>query len=167
MNELKIFEKKEFGVVRAIEIDGKPFFVAKDVAVSLGYKNPNKAINDHCKEVTKRYLIDSMGRKQEANFISQGDVYRLAAKSELEGAEEFESWIFDEVLPDIQNHGAYMTPETLEAALCNPDTIIQIATALKRRAIKAQGIGSGKRNTVSNNCGIKTKGRLHRLDTKK
>lgn len=81
--------------------------------------------------MVKHHLIDSLGRKQQTNFIPEGDIYRLAAKSELPGAEKFESWIFDEVLPTIHKHGAYMTPETLEAALLNPDTIIKIATALK------------------------------------
>ena len=55
-------------------------------------------------------------------FIPEGDIYRLAAKSELPGAEKFESWIFDEVLPTIRKHGAYMTPEKLEEVLLDPDT---------------------------------------------
>ena len=88
----------------------------------------------------KRDLTDSLGRKQETNFIPEGDIYRLAAKSELPGAEEFESWIFDEVLPSIRKHGAYMTPETLEAAILNPDTIIKIATALKEEQDKNRAL---------------------------
>lgn len=66
------------------------------------------------------------------NVIPQGDIYRLAAKSELPGAEEFESWIFDEVLVSVGNHGAYMTSEKIEEVLLNPDTIIKIATQLKQ-----------------------------------
>lgn len=64
-------------------------------------------------------------------FISEGDVYRLAAKSELPGAEQFEHWIFDEVLPSIRKHGAYMTPETIERTLLDPDFIIRLAQRLK------------------------------------
>lgn len=64
-------------------------------------------------------------------FITEGDMYRLIAHSKLESAERFESWVFDEVLPSIRKHGAYMTPETLRAALLNPDTVIQLCQALK------------------------------------
>lgn len=63
-----------------------------------------------------------LGRQQNMKFIPEGDIYRLAAKSELPGAEKFESWIFDEVLPTIRKHGAYMTPEKLEEVLLDPDT---------------------------------------------
>ena len=130
MNELQIFKNEQFGEIRTIEENGKVLFCGSDVTKALGYKNSSKALSAHCKGVTKRYTLTN-GGKQEINFISEGDIYRLAAKSELKGAEKFESWIFDEVLPTIHKHGAYMTPETLEAALLNPDTIIKIATALK------------------------------------
>lgn len=130
MDELMIFNNPEFGEIRTIEEDGKVLFCGSDVAKALGYKNPSKALSDHCKGVTKRYTPTSSG-KQEMNFIPEGDIYRLAAKSELPGADRFESWIFDEVLPSIRKHGAYMTPETLEAAILNPDTMIKLCTALK------------------------------------
>ena len=64
-------------------------------------------------------------------FIPEGDVYRLITHSKLPDAERFERWIFDEVLPTIRKHGAYMTPETLEAAILNPDTMIKLCIALK------------------------------------
>ena len=64
-------------------------------------------------------------------FIAEGDVYRLITHSKLPTAEKFERWVFDEVLPTIRKHGAYLTPETLEAALLNPDYLIKLATALK------------------------------------
>lgn len=139
MNELQIFENERFGTVRTLEEDGKVLFCAKDVAAALGYSNTKDAIIRHCKGVVKRDL-PTAGGKQETNFIPEGDIYRLAAKSELPGAEEFESWIFDEVLPSIRKHGAYMTPETLEAAILNPDTIIKIATALKEEQDKNRAL---------------------------
>ena len=142
MNELQIFHNPEFGEIRTIEETGKVLFCGTDVAKALGYKNPTKAIADHCKGTVERRANDSLGRQQNMKFIPEGDIYRLAAKSELPGAEQFESWIFDEVLPSIRKHGAYMTPETLEQAILNPDTIIRIATALKdeqdkRKALEA------------------------------
>lgn len=75
-------------------------------------------------------------------FIPEGDIYRLAAKSELPEADEFERWIFDEVLPSIRKHGAYMTEETLQEAILNPDYLLKIVTALKdetdrRKALEA------------------------------
>lgn len=107
MNELKIFENPEFGEIRTIEENGKVLFCGSDIAKALGYKNPSKALSDHCKGVTKRYTPTASG-KQEMNFIPEGDIYRLAAKSELSGAERFESWIFDEVLPSIRKTGGYI-----------------------------------------------------------
>ena len=141
MNELMIFNNPEFGEIRTVEEDGKILFCGADVAAALGYKNSRKALADHCKGVTKRYTPTSSGN-QEMNFIPEGDIYRLAAKSEVPGAERFESWVFDEVLPTIRKHGAYMTPETLEAAILNPDTMIKLCTALKdeqdkRKALEA------------------------------
>lgn len=153
MNELMIFNNPEFGEVRTIEENGKVLFCGKDVASALGYKDTTNAIKQHCRGVVKRHLTDSLGRDQISNFIPEGDIYRLAAKSELPGAERFESWIFDEVLPTIRKHGTYMTPETLEQAILNPDTIIKIATALKeeqdkRKALEAANSALTVQNTI-------------------
>ena len=140
MNELMIFNNPEFGEIRTIEEDGKVLFCAKDVATALGYKNTRDAINRHCKGVVKRdgvsHTTNQHGTTTEQTvemaFIPEGDIYRLAAKSELPGAERFESWIFDEVLPSIRKHGAYMTPEALEKAVLNPDFLIRLAGELKQ-----------------------------------
>ena len=121
MNELIIFNNPEFGEIRTIEEDGQVLFCGSDVAKALGYKNPTKAIADHCKGTVERRTNDSLGRQQTMKFIPKGDVFRLAAKSELPGAERFESWIFDVVLPSIQEHGGYianqeeLSPEELMA----------------------------------------------------
>lgn len=106
MNEIKIFENTEFGSVRTIEENGKVMFCGKDVAMSLGYKRPADAISAHCKGVCE-LPTPTAGGVQKMKFISEGDIYRLAAKSELPGAEKFESWIFDEVLPSIRRTGVY------------------------------------------------------------
>lgn len=142
MNELQIFENPKFGEIRTITEDGKTLFCAKDVAVALGYKDTTNAIKQHCKGVVKRHLPhpQAPGKTIEMNFIPEGDIYRLAAKSELPGAEEFEIWIFDDVLPSIQKHGAYMTPGTIEKLIQDPDTIIQLATALKAEQVKRKAL---------------------------
>ena len=109
-NELEIFKNDEFGEIRTIEVDDKIYFVASDVAKSLAYKNTSKAIKDHCRWVTKRYIPhpQNKNKKLEVNTIPEGDIYRLVANSELPNAEKFESWIFDEVLPTIRKTGGYI-----------------------------------------------------------
>lgn len=113
MNKLQIFNSEEFGEVRTIEIDGKPYFVGTDVAKALGYSNPRKAILDHCKGVTKRDTPTSSG-VQSMSYINEGDLYRLIMKSKLPSAEKFETWVFDEVVPSIRTNGGYIVgQETL------------------------------------------------------
>lgn len=105
--DLIIFSKDEFGDIRTLVIGEKPYFCASDVAKALGYSNPNKAVNDHCRAITKRSTPIS-GKIQEINFIPEGDVYRLIMKSKLSTAEKFESWVMDEVLPTIRKTGGYI-----------------------------------------------------------
>lgn len=104
--DLQIFENKEFGTLRTVEADGKIMFVASDVAKMLGYSNPNDAVARHCKGIVKRDTLTN-GGKQALNVITEGDVYRLVAHSKLPKAEQFESWVFDEVLPTIRKTGSY------------------------------------------------------------
>lgn len=113
MNELQIFNSPEFGDIRTVEIDGKPYFVANDVAKSLGYKRPADAVTAHCKgSVKHRYLTE--GGEQEVKVIPEGDVYRLISRSKLPSAEKFETWVFDEVIPSIRKNGGYIAgQETL------------------------------------------------------
>jgi anti-repressor protein len=132
MNELKVFDNGEFGQVRSTVINKKDYFVANDVARALGYSNPSKATNDHCKNSIMSWGNDSLGRKQEFKVIPEGDVYRLITHSKLPSAERFERWVFDEVLPSIRNNGTYMTDYVLEKALNSPDFLIQLATKLKK-----------------------------------
>lgn len=117
MNELQIFNNPEFGDVRTITEDGVTLFCGADVAKSLGYKNPTKALADHCKGTVERRTNDSLGRQQNMKFIPEGDIYRLAARSELPGADAFERWIFDEVLPAIRRTGAYAPQDAAARAL--------------------------------------------------
>lgn len=112
MNELRIFKNDEFGQVRTIIHNGKPYFVGIDIARALGYSNPSKAVIQHCKGVTK-LGIPSPGGTQETNCITEGDMYRLITHSELPSAERFESWVFDEVLPSIRQTGGYVSNDDL------------------------------------------------------
>lgn len=105
-------------------------FCGSDVAKALGYAIPSKAVNSHCKGVSKME-VPTNGGIQEMLFITEGDLYRLITHSKLPSAEKFEKWVFDEVLPSIRKHGAYMTPQTIEDAILNPDAMIKVLTALK------------------------------------
>ena len=105
LNELQIFQNEEFGQVRTVEIDGKTYFVGKDVANALGYSNPRDAILRHCKGVVKHDSFKEGG--QEVALLPEGDIYRLIIKSQLPSADKFERWIFDEVIPQIRQTGGY------------------------------------------------------------
>lgn len=113
MNELNIFENAEFGQIRMVMIDEKPYACASDVAKALGYARPNDAIKQHCR-ATVKHRTPISGKMQDINFIPEGDIYRLIVKSKLPSAERFESWVFDEVLPSIRKNGGYIVgQETL------------------------------------------------------
>jgi len=108
MNEIvKVFEDRP---VRIVEMDGEPCFVGKDVCTLLGYTNPNKAMNDHCKGITKRYPLQTSGGLQELRVLSESDVMRLICGSKLPEAVRFERWVFESVLPSIRKTGAYLSP---------------------------------------------------------
>lgn len=123
MGELQIFKNEEFGEIRTVEIEGKPYFCGSDVAKALGYSEPHKAVTRHCRDdgMKRTPIADSLGRVQETVFIPEGDLYRLIVSSKLPTAEKFEHWVFDEVLPSIRKHGGYisgqaeMSPEELMA----------------------------------------------------
>ena len=148
MNNLQIFENPDFGQVRMVMIEDNPYFVGKDVAEILGYKNPNEAIQDHVDNEDK-FLRSSMGSemlklfssvkdiqnkfgRQDNWFINESGVYALVFSSKLPKAKEFKRWVTSEVLPAIRKHGAYMTEQTVEKALTSPDFLIQLATNLKK-----------------------------------
>lgn len=130
-NKFEIFNSAEFGSVRTLETnEGKVLFCGKDVANALDYRDTAYAISTHCKGVGE-IPTPTAGGIQMMKFITEGDLYRLIAHSKLPTAERFEGWVFDEVLPTIRKHGAYMTDITLEKALTSPDFLIQLAIQLK------------------------------------
>lgn len=130
--DIQVFNNEQFGALRTYDEDGQILFCGKDVAASLGYKDTTNAMKRHCRGVAKRHPIqDSLGRIQEAVFITEPDLYRLITHSKLPTAEKFERWVFEEVLPAIRRTGGYMvakqdeTPEQImaRAVLVAQDTI--------------------------------------------
>ena len=130
MNELKNFNF-EGNQVRTIMVNEEPCFVGRDVAVILGYTNPMKAIRDHVDEedvtVNESFTVHGTAVK----FINESGLYSLILKSKKPEAKRFKRWVTSEVLPTIRKHGAYMTPETIEQALLNPDTFLKLAERLR------------------------------------
>ena len=135
-NEVLVNMNEMFGeLTTVITNDDKILFKANDILRSLGYSENNwrTTLSRKCKGVAKCNVPHPQNpdRKIEMNFITEGDVYRLIASSKLPSAEKFEHWVFDEILPSIRKHGAYMTNEVIERTLTDPDYLIQLATALK------------------------------------
>ena len=111
MTDIQIFNNELFGEIRTLEDEnGKILFCGSDVARALGYVIPSKAVSTHCKGVSKME-VPTNGGNQLMLFIPEGDVYRLIAHSKLPAAEQFERWIFDEVLPTIRKTGGYVANE--------------------------------------------------------
>ena len=148
MNELHVFNNSEFGQLRTVTINGEPWLVGKDVAAALGYSNTKKALSDHVDNEDKLQgdgvtIRDPMGREQNPTVINESGLYSLVLSSKLPGAKKFKRWVTSEVIPSIRKHGAYMTQETLEAAILSPDYLLKVVTALKdetdkRRELEAQ-----------------------------
>lgn len=138
MNELMIFSNEEFGEVRTVEINGKPYFVANDVAKALGYVETAKAIRTHCKGVSE-VDIPTNGGIQKAKVIPEGDIYRLIIKSQMPDAPRFESWVFDEVIPSIRKNGGYIANQenlTDEQIVANALIVAQNIIAARDRQIE-------------------------------
>lgn len=134
MNELKIFNSPEFGQVRTITLDGEPWFVGKDVADALGYSNSRDALARHVDDEDKTSVVipdTGSNYKSKTTLINESGLYSLVLSSKLPTAKKFKHWVTSEVLPAIRKHGGYMTPEKVEEALLNPDTLIKLATELK------------------------------------
>ena len=148
-NEIKVFSNEEFGSIRRVEVDGEFWLVGKDVAKALGYENQNRDIVRHVDEEDRRMLD---GETQYQNgielgqrggwIINESGLYSLVLCSKLPSAKKFRRWVTSEVLPSIRKHGAYMTPETLEAAILNPDYLLKVATALKEETDKRKALES-------------------------
>jgi len=151
MNNLQVFNHPDFGEVRTVTIDDEPWFVGKDVAQVLGYQNPQKALRDHVDDDEKTVNDSFTVNGTQAILINESGLYSLILSSKLPGAKEFKRWVTSEVLPSIRKHGAYMTPETLQAAILNPDTMIQLCQQLKNEQEKNRELSvTNSRLTVEN-----------------
>lgn len=140
MEDIQIFNSEEFGDVRALELNGAPWFVGKDVAEALGYgagKSLANAVSKHVDEEDKGVTeMMTPGGVQKVIIINESGLYSLVLSSKLPSAKKFKHWVTSEVLPTIRRHGAYMTEEALEKAITEPDFLIRLATQLKEEKAK-------------------------------
>mgnify|MGYP003250300630 FL=1 len=133
MNELQVFQNKQFGNLEILSIEGKEWFPAIQVAEILGYANPRDAISRHTKlKGVVNHDVLSNGGVQSKKFIDEGNLYRLITRSKLPQADEFEEWVFEDVLPSIRKHGLYATDNVIEQTIQNPDYIIHVLTEFKK-----------------------------------
>ena len=108
MNELQIFQNKEFGEVRSLVINNEPWFVGKDVAEALGYKNSKNAVPTHVDEEDKLSTqIEYTGQKRNVTVINESGLYSLILSSKLPNAKKFKRWVTSEVLPTLRKTGSY------------------------------------------------------------
>lgn len=126
--QLQVFKNPEFGEIRVIEKDGEPWFVAVDVCDILGLSNPTIAVSRLDKDERAKF---NLGRQGDATIVNEPGLYTLILGSRKPEAKAFKRWITHDIIPSIRKYGAYMTPEKLEEAICNPDTIIEICMQLK------------------------------------
>ncbi|OUM85673.1 MAG: hypothetical protein BAA01_09395 [Bacillus thermozeamaize] len=149
----QIFNHQLFGELPVMVVDGVEWFGASEAAIALEFSNPHAAIKNHVEEddLTVREVMDSLGRTQKKKFVNESGLYSLIFGAARQGnnpeirekAKAFKRWVTAEILPAIRKHGAYMTEQTIERALTDPDFLIQLATQLKaereaRKALEAQ-----------------------------
>ena len=137
MNQIEIFKNPEFGAIRAVEIDGEPWLVGKDVALALGYKNPQEAIRNHVDAEDKGVSeILTPGGTQKLPIINESGLYslvlssKLPMSSKLPKAKQFRRWVTSEVLPTIRQHGAYLTRERLWEVATSPEALLKLCSDL-------------------------------------
>lgn len=163
--ELMVFENEEFGNIRTVEIDGKPYFVASDIAKALGYVKPQNAISAHCRGALKQGIGVQTGIKSDGTpvfqtiemlIIPEGDMYRLIVHSKLPSAERFEKWVFDEVLPTLNKTGSYRTSKTEANAQGKQSSDIDAAREIFSfiDSVVNQGKKSDEGNSVANGMNI-------------
>lgn len=142
-NAVQTFEHQQFGKIRVVEKEGAPWFIAKDICLALGLTQVSRAIQKLDEDEKGITTSNTPGGDQALSTISEAGMYSLVLVSRKPEAKAFKRWVTHEVLPAIHRHGGYLTPEKVEEALTDPDTIIRLATNLKeeraeRRRLEAE-----------------------------
>lgn len=141
MNEIRIFKSEEFGEIRTVEIGGEPWFVGKDVAETLGYERPTKAVSDHVdgEDRDEVPIQDPIGRMQNTAIINESGLYSLILSSKLPSAKAFKRWVTSEVLPSIRKHGGYINGQ----AEMSPEELMAKALQVAQKTLEERGARIG------------------------
>ena len=137
-SEVILFRHEQFGEIRTLNINGEPWFVGKDVALSLGYTNPAKALRDHVDsdDVTVNDSFTVNGTQ--GKLINESGMYSLILSSKLPSAKAFKHWVTAEVLPSIRRNGAYLTAEMLHKTMSDPRELAKLLNTLADEQEKRQ-----------------------------
>lgn len=129
-DKIQIFNYKE-NKIRTVEMNGKPWFVLRDVCTVLGISNPRMTAQRlDADEVSLADVIDSVGRHQETTVISESGLYNVILRSDKPEAKPFRKWVTNEVLPSIHKNGAYITPSKLGDLLRRPESVMEMLAVL-------------------------------------
>jgi Prophage antirepressor len=137
MSDLTVFNNEEFGQVRTVKLDSEIYFVGKDVAAALGYKDSINALKQHVDDDDKLgWQITTSGQKRNVTIINESGLYSLILGSKLENAKKFKRWVTSEVLPNIRKTGSYETPKSKASAerLASINNAVKILTPLLEKA---------------------------------
>ena len=166
LTAIQTFTNSDFGELDIIIINAIPWFVGKDIAKILGHSNPRKALIDHVDKEDKRiFSYEEFQKSQNVTFengkitvpprgltiINESGLYSLILSSKLPTAQKFKRWVTSEVLPSIRKYGAYMTPETIEKVLYNPEFIINLASQLKAEQEKNEALTKENKALLTEN----------------
>lgn len=145
MNDLRVFADVRFGRLRVMMRKGEPWFVATDVCKVLDISNPSQALRRLDRDEYTLISNEGIGKGKPVNAVNEPGLYALILRSRKPEAHAFRRWITHDVLPSIQKHGAYITNDTLDEIIDNPDFGIRLLSELKRereqrRALEAQAL---------------------------
>ena len=140
-SSLQVFNNEDYGTIRALKVDGEPWFVAKDICDALGLNNVGQAIASLDDDEKSSITIDdgTPGNPNKA-IISEPGLYSLILRSRKPEAKAFRRWVTHEVLPSIRKHGMYATPASIERMLADPDTMITTLKVLKAERERANAL---------------------------
>lgn len=156
MNSPAVFKSEEFGEIRTVIIDGEPWFVGKDISVSLGYSNPQKAVRDHVCEEDKTVNDSFTVNGTPIVLINESGLYSLILSSKLPSAKKFSRWVTSEILPSLRKNGAYMTAGTLRKTMSYPRELAKLLNALADEQDKRKKLekGNAELSVKANYCDI-------------
>lgn len=156
MEKLKVFENSNFGKIRVLEIDGEPWFIAIDIAKVLDYRTAYDMTRILDEDEKGTQIVRTPGGNQNVIVIDESGLYSSILRSRKPEAKQFKKWVTSEVLPSIRKYGAYLTEQTVEKALTDPDFLIQLALNLKeereKRLIAETELQENKPKIIFANC---------------